>query len=83
MGLQVPTPSPVRHGTASCRLLVLSQEDLPALTHSTGVAHRCPSASHWVGMTTQQQPKGFTLSVFVCAHAHVCVYVCHMVQELQ
>ena len=33
--LQVPTPSPVGHGTASCGLLVLPQEELPALTPST------------------------------------------------
>ena len=32
-------------GTSSCRLLVLPQEDLSALTHSTRVVHRCPSAS--------------------------------------
>ena len=36
-GTQVPTPSPVRHGTTSCGLLVLPQEDLPALTPSTDV----------------------------------------------
>jgi len=29
-------PLPVRHGTASCGLLVLPQEDLPALTQRTG-----------------------------------------------
>ena len=40
-GLLVPTPSPVGHGTASCRLLVL---DLPVVTPSICVAHRCPSA---------------------------------------
>ena len=31
-GTSAPTPSPVRHGTASCGLLVLPQEDLPVLT---------------------------------------------------
>ena len=31
-GTLVLTPSPVRHGAASCTLLVLSQEDLPVLT---------------------------------------------------
>ena len=28
-------PTPVRHGTASCELLVLPQEDFPAMTPST------------------------------------------------
>ena len=36
--LGAPTPSTVRHGTASCGLLVLSQEGMPALTHSTVLA---------------------------------------------
>ena len=43
-GLWVPTLSPVRHSTASCISLVLPQENLPALTLSTWVAHKCPSA---------------------------------------
>ena len=32
VGLQVHTPSPVRHSTASCRLVVLPQEDLTLST---------------------------------------------------
>ena len=30
-----PTPSPVGHGTASCGLLVLPQENFPVLTSTT------------------------------------------------
>ena len=36
--------SSVRHGTVSCGLLVLPQDDLLALTPSTWVARKCPSA---------------------------------------
>ena len=35
MGVWVSTPSAVGHGTDSCRLLVLPQEDFPAQTPST------------------------------------------------
>ena len=45
-----------------------------ALTHSICVVHRCPSASHWICVTTHWQPKGFVL-LFVC-RAHTHVYVC-------
>ena len=50
----------------SYRLLVLPQEDLPALTPSTRVVHRCPSVPvllHWVGVT-MLAAEGF--AVFVC-----------------
>ena len=42
VGLQVPTPSPVRHGTAFCGLLF--QQDFLVLTSSTRVANRYPRA---------------------------------------
>ena len=44
VGLWVPKSSPVKHGKAFCGLLVLRQEDLPALARSTQVVYRCPSA---------------------------------------
>ena len=66
--------SPMGHVTASCALLVLPLEDLPALTHSTWVAHRYPSASCWLGMTAHRQPKGlakaFAMCVCVCVWVH-------------
>ena len=68
VGLWVPTPSPVGHGTTSCRLLVLPQGDLPVLTPSTRVAHRCPSASS-LGRRylASMAAEGFTLCVCVCS----------------
>ena len=71
MGLRIPTPSPVRHGTASCGLLVLPQKDLPALTSAiSGV----PVLVHWVGMTMPAAARGFAvLCVCVCACACACV----------
>ena len=33
VGFRVPTPSPVGHGTTSCKLLVLPQEDVPVGRH--------------------------------------------------
>ena len=58
-------PSPVRHGTASCRLLILPEEDLPALVVT----------SHWVSVTAQWQPKhfrAFSLHVCMCICASAC-----------
>jgi len=80
----MPTPSPVRHGTASCSLPVLPRkicQCLPLLTLSTWVAHRCPSASHWVGMITQWQPRGFAFCVRVCA-CHCVVTWCQLSTQL-
>ena len=55
----MPAPSPVRHGTASCRLLVLS---------STGVVHRCPSA----GLMDMCDHASF-VSVMLC-HIVLCLF---------
>jgi len=87
MGKQIPTVH-VLHSrwgssgthTLTCEtwyslLLVIgpAPEDLPAQTHSTRVVHRYPTASHWIGMTAQRQPKGSAFALRVCGCAHVCV----------
>ena len=62
--LWVPTPSPVRHATASCGLLVLPQEDLP-------MPDRCPSAGHCDHLVAAKR----LCFVYACARACVCSLV--------
>ena len=42
----------------------------PVMTHNTRVAQRLPSASHWLGMTAQRQPKGFALCMCAFVQVH-------------
>ena len=51
------TPSSVRHGTASCELLVVPQEGLP--THQSGTGTL--ALVQWVGVTTLVAVRGFAL----------------------
>ena len=62
----MPTPSPVGHGTASCGLLVLLQENFPALTPNT---YRCPSA----GLLGRHDCASMTVEGFAFA---LCACVC-------
>ena len=54
------------NGTASCRLLVLPQEDLSVLTHST-LVHRCPST----GLLGRRDHASTIAEDFVCAYVGV------------
>ena len=74
VGLRVPTPSLVRHGAASCGLLVLPQEDFPALTSSTYSCAGSLGRRDCVSMAAE----GFAcfVCVHVCVHAHVCMCSC-------
>ena len=58
------------HGTASCRSLVLPQED------STRVAHSCPSAgSPDRRGCASMAAEGFAFFLLVCVCACACAYV--------
>jgi len=55
---------PVRHGTSSCRLLALP-ENLQALTHSTRVVQRCPSAGSLGRHDHSAAAKGFAFKCVI------------------
>ena len=81
--LWVPTPSFVRHGTGSCQLLVLPQEDLltPTLIRvgtSKSSWGSNPMLAPWVGMNTE-------CFAFVCMCVcmqmlHICTHTYYIFQ---
>ena len=69
----MPTPSPVRHGTA---LLVLSQEDLLVLTPSIRVVHKYPS----IGSLGRRDRASMAAEGFAFVLLCVCI-VCVFTQQ--
>ena len=76
----MPTP-PEGCGTASCRLLVLPQVNLPSLTPSTWVAHEYPrTGSLGIGMIVLAwQLKALLFCVWVYVSVCECVYLIYCI----
>ena len=67
----MPTPSPIRHGTTSCRLPILPQENFSTLTRTTRVVHQCPSAGS-LGRRDYARMATEGFAFLVCSVLNVC-----------